>query len=334
MSVAALVVGSLTTALSGTAQAVALPCGAVIGVSTTLTANVGPCPGTALFVVGNGVVLNLNGHHVLGTPGPGEGPGIYLAGATNAQVINGTVSHFDTGIYIEFGAGHNTVMNMNVFDNVGGLQGQGIFGEGIQIYQSNNNRILRNRVLRNGTFAGIDVFDASGTLIEGNLVAQNNIGQVGSSPPHGPSIMQDIGIWIVFLEIPTTNNVVSHNQVIGNGLDGIQFSRFSSNNVARANQLSDNGFGQTFPFRDGDGIAVFGRSNLIEHNRVVRSAAHGIAVVAGGTGNRVVRNQVAFSALGPHPSPNFDLFDQNAGCDANIWSGNAFTTFNQACVTL
>src|SRR5919199_4582097 len=109
----------LTAALStGVAGAATLTCGSVITASTVLDADVGPCSGDGLVVGASGVTLNLNGHRVFGTAGPGDNAGIRLQGRTGVTVTGGSVRDFGAGVAV-FGGAHNTVARMLIEDNVG-----------------------------------------------------------------------------------------------------------------------------------------------------------------------------------------------------------------------
>jgi hypothetical protein len=59
---------------------------------------------------------------------------------------------------------------------------------------------------------------------------------------------------------------------------------------------------------------------------VQNNADHGILVNS--RNNRIVSNQTGGNAVN-------DLHDANLSppCDANVWHGNTFGTFNQPCVT-
>jgi len=65
-------VAGLGSTLASPASAATLNCGQVLTKSTTLTADVGPCPRHGLIVRADNVVVDLNGHRVFGTPGPGN----------------------------------------------------------------------------------------------------------------------------------------------------------------------------------------------------------------------------------------------------------------------
>lgn len=325
--------GSAAYASTPPSGPVVVHCGDTITTDTTLATDVGPCPSTAIILGASNITLNLDGHTVFGTPVPGEGPGVAGSGVSGDTVKNGTVEFFDTGVYFEFGSGE-TITRLSIHDNIGPLDGSGIFGEGIQLFQTNNSRISSNVVVHNGTFAGIDAFDASGNVISGNFVSRNDIQQVGSG--HGGNIQQDIGIWVVFLQLPTSNNVVQGNVVADNGLDGIQISRFSTDNTVVRNAVLRNGFGQVPGIRDGDGVAIFGSGTLVQTNSSTGNAANGIYVRSGASTNRILRNATAGNGSGRNSAAiAFDLHDGNLTppCDANVWSRNVFVTFNQVCVT-
>jgi parallel beta-helix repeat protein len=222
-------------------------------------------------------------------------------------------------------------------DNIGLLSGDTIYGEGIQLFESNNNRIINNQLIHNGTFSGINLYDSGGNTVQANTVLQNNVLQINASHG-GPQIMQDIGIWVISLSSAglSRNNIVTANSVAQSGLDGIQVSRFSRLNTVTNNNVSSNGFGQVPGIRDGDGIAVFGVDNLFQGNSVNRNAAHGIGVRAPGTqvgpGNRLFRNNAFGNGTGQNPDVNFDLFDASPACAPNIWSGNHGGTGFPPCV--
>jgi parallel beta-helix repeat protein len=295
-----------------------------------------------ITIQADNVDFDLAGHRVFGQPGVGPGngiPGIIFDNVTGSRVRNGTVSQFDTGVYIE-GGGNNEIRGMQVTDNVGG---GGDFSDGIQLFETNGNRILNNQVLRNATQAGIVLYDSSNNLVDGNNVANNG---PGTNPV-------TIGIWVINLQdaprppepdltgLQASFNVVSNNTVVGNGLEGIQIARFTHDNTVINNNVVGNGTRRTAQ-REGDGIAVFGNANHFEGNQVFNNAGHGIGIVRTetaatrqGINNRVLRNNTRGNGFGTIGGPNFDLFDGwlSPPCDNNLWRGNTFQTFNQPCVT-
>jgi hypothetical protein len=346
---------ALGLAFAGPAAAVTFNCGDIISTPGTyvLTADVGsaatPCTTTfGLAISGaNGVTLDLNGHTVWGNGfqefDQSANIGIYvtsLAGAAdNATVKNGTVTGFNTGVYLEsvFTA---TVRSMSLHDNIGPDETD-IYGEGLQVFEGGSHTITANSVVHNGPFAGIDLYGpTSNNTVTSNSVLNNNI--IDPAGHHGPdAIMQDIGIWVVSLTsnlaTPTTNNNVATNSVQGNGLDGIQVANFTQGNFVRTNSVANNGFGQpaTNPFRDGDGIAIFGSFNTVQTNQVIHNGGNGIGVEGSGTvngkSNTITGNQSLTNGSGPK-TQDYDLFDKNIGCDANVWLANIYGTRNQTCI--
>lgn len=324
------------TALVGPAAAAHVGCGDVIMEDTILDSDIGPCTGTGLVIVADGVTLTMNGHRVFGTAEPGEGAGILVEDRQNVHIRNGTVQFFDAGVALLGGGGHR-VNNMNVLDNVG--SGATDFGDGIAVSDSADNVIQLNTVRGNGIYSGIGLFGAgsTGNLIHANLVEGNDI----LSSPTGPQ--QDDGIR---LEPGTSANVVTENRVYENGLDGIAIFAGSNDNVVRHNDIRRNGaHGQAH--RQGDGIAVFNRAtrNLIAQNQVLDNGANGIflrgpltfgtTTIPGATNNEVLRNRTGNNGPIPGPGgPRFDLRDNNPDCDANTWFRNTYLTAFPACTTL
>jgi parallel beta-helix repeat protein len=322
------------------AAAAHVGCGAVITQSTVLDSDIGPCT-VGLTIAGNGVVLDMNGHRLTGPANRTGGPGILFDNVNRALVRNGTVSGFTAGVAIDSGA-NNTIVAMNILDNVG----QGTFGDGILVFESDGVRIIGNQISRNGLFSGITLLDSSNGLVDGNNISFNNI-------PTGSGLFTDIGVWILNDEDVDRDkgepdvvgrqasfNLVSNNQVTGNGLDGIQISRFSHHNTARNNSVIANGLRQRPGVRDGDGIAIFSNDNLVEQNKVFRNGGNGIgiqmsqtALTTQGVRNRILSNQTGGNGIGPNIPQNFDLFDAWPNCDNNTWRANTYQTFNQPCVT-
>ncbi|MDP9073089.1 MAG: right-handed parallel beta-helix repeat-containing protein [Actinomycetota bacterium] len=322
-----------------------IKCGATIKTNTTLTSDLGPCPATAIKFGADNITLDLNGHTVFGTAAKhGKVPGIVGSHKVGDTVQNGTVKGFDTGVYFEFGS-QETITRLDLHDNIGTASGNGIFGEGVQLFKTNNTAITDNVVTHNGTFAGIDLFDSSGNTVSRNTLTNNNVLESASNHCGVKGVQQDIGIWVVFLTIPTTGNIVSDNLVLGSGLDGIQISRFANSNTVSGNAVANNGFGQVLhACRDGDGIAIFGNSNLIQGNGSSSNGFNGIDVVlsldktgapVGGQSNQILSNVAVGNGKGINSAGiAFDLVDTNLTppCDSNLWSHNVAVTSNQSCV--
>lgn len=322
----ALLVGVTAQTAPASAAPAPVKCGTVITTSTTLTADVGPCVGGGLVVGADGITLDLGGFAVLGKPNrTGDGVGIRVPGRTGVTVRNGRVVDFDAGVAIEAGSA-NTLTRLLVKDNIGTTK-RGDFGDGIAVSASSGNTITGNNVVHNGPFDGIGMFGASSSnLVEGNTVTDNSVGNAA-----------DDGIRV---EGPgATGNTVRGNTVAGSGLDGIAvFSdqgtgNLNTGNLIEGNTVTANGFA-LLGARPGDGIRTFLRADgtTVRSNQVHDNAGSGILI--GSLSNSILSNTSTGNARqASASSPKFDLQDTNAGCDANVWSGNVYGTANQACTT-
>lgn len=334
-------------ATTGPAHAATLACGQTITQSTTLDNDLGPCPNHGIVIGADNITFDLNGHSIVGTTSGRDGAGVYLLNRTGVTVRNGTVSAFDVGVAID-GGSNNTVTGIAARDNIGGVGAIG--GDGIAIMSSQGNRIVGNQTVNNGPFSGIGLYsrrdgDHPGTrgVARDNFVAQNEVtGNIIGRNRISPTDTDNDGIRV---ENDAVFNTFTNNRVARNGLDGISLFADTADNVVTNNQVNGNGFYRTTA-RRGSGIIVFTRStrNVVENNQVTGNADSGIDIrqpigaFPGATSNRIVNNlSVGNSVLPFIPSPvfgqSFDLKDGNPNCDANVWFGNRYRTFNQPCVT-
>ena len=135
------------------ADAVVVPCGATLVLSTTLSADL-TCSGTALRVGAPGIAVNLNGHKLLGN---GTGSGVdNSAGYDGVTISNGIIDHFENGVLLS-NASNNTLTKLTVRNN----------GVGIKLWLNNvANTISANIVTRNlrqGIYVGCDPAAFGGT---------------------------------------------------------------------------------------------------------------------------------------------------------------------------
>ncbi len=240
--VAALSLLFLGTALTETATANHVACGAEITQNTTLDSDVGPCDeGNGLTVTADNVTLNLNGHRVFSSRPlprmvnnlPDDAVGILLDGVSGVTVKNGTVHNFAAGVSIEEG-GNNRVTGIIARDNQGPCIGEdfstqavGTYGDGIVVFASVNNRIEGNQAIRNGPFSGISL--VSNTFQVNRIVGQRPTGNVvrANIVDDNRNCFADIGIRI---EGPgASNNTVANNRVNRSFQEGIAVS--SVNNI-------------------------------------------------------------------------------------------------------
>jgi hypothetical protein len=337
-----------------------LSCGDVITKSTTLVANIGPCAGDGIVIGADNILLNLNGHRVVGNNdqgASGEFAGIRLPGRTGVRVIGhpggqrsgrtGTVNGFEAGVVIRGGSA-NTVESLTVRDNIGIDNARlAELGDGIIVFDSPANRILNNVVIHNGIFDGIGVLGetSDNTTIEGNTV-EDTVGPTDGGPagqgvivngadnpgcgqetcpPRPPQIITDSSV---------VNNIVRRNA--SGGLANI-------NNIRATivgNTVEDNGLtnaaGNGIGVQAGFGFRGYPTQVLVQGNEVHGNGWDGIQISYGAFENRIIDNDAADNnALSTTPGPFFDLRDYNRDCDANVWRGNIWGSglFFPNCVT-
>jgi parallel beta-helix repeat protein len=301
-------------------------CGDVITADTVLSDDVGPCSDGGLVVAADGVTLDLDGHTVFGTADAGDGVGVTLDGVSGAGVMNGTITGFDAGIFVQ-GGGANELARLHVLRNgwtpgvARPASGQS-FGDGI-VLNSDRNLLHHNLVAGNGPNDGIGIFANSGwNTIRDNTVRGNDIG-------HGTSRFDD-GIR---LESGAHDNLVAHNLVERNGRSGIATYAYGTGNVVRSNIVRANGAART----DGEpggggghGIAVRDGASPTEvrGNRVFDNVGDGIRVE--GRANLIIGNRTGGNGAG---GAGFDLHDTNRRprCDGNTWRENSFETAFPKC---
>jgi parallel beta-helix repeat protein len=187
-------------------------------------------------------------------------------------VKNGTIEGFDAGVYVNEGSG-NTITHITAINNVNDMDEPFTFVPG------------------QGTLQQPDVVSGAVTPQEWNRL-----------------MLCDLGDGIILFA--SDDNVIEHNEVIGNGpYSGISLVDDSDNNVVRHNTVLDNNIpnvttqntpsgpeegaglcGATLPGAPGMqrgreiqdiGIRIEGpnaNDNLIEHNRVENSALVGISI--------------------------------------------------------
>lgn len=244
---------------SAPAGAATLGCGATVTTSVTLTADIGPCPDTALVVTANGVTLDLAGHTVRGDGNPATTPdqvGILLRFVSNVVVKNGTARDFNAGVVISQGGG-NTIQDMTVTNNVG--TATSAHGDGIFLFASNDNKLLRNRVTSNGPDSGITLGDGSSrNLISASLIADNNI-PYPAGPESGPAQL-DVGVNFTGA---AADNVIDGNQILRNGFFGLGAAINATRRRVVNNVVRDNGvMGINTGGAGGDLVA----NNVVDHN--------------------------------------------------------------------
>ena len=331
-------------ALPAVSSSSAPPCGSLITASVTLTADIGPCPGTGLIVGADNITIDLGGHKIVGQEaGDGVSPGIYVFGHQGVTVKNGSISNFDAGVAVYLGA-YDTITNLNIHDNIGPSQPFGtttpiwyqiggdpngahpvpVMSNGIAVDHSFAVQVLNNTVTHNGVYAGIGIYgvDAGANVVKGNTVTNT----VGSGGAGGIGI--DVTAAFEFNDIrpylPIEANNVLANTVSGNQGAGI-VSLGNRNGLIRGNVVQNNGVGVSGSPLDGiqlnfnsGGGASPGTIDTVLGNTVSGNGDNGIAVYSGG--NTIQGNTATGDNVNHDGS--FDLFDSHPTCDHNTWHGN------------
>ncbi len=340
----ALLITGVAVAAPAAGATPAIGCGSVITASTTLNADVGPCPGNGLVVAASHITVNLGGHSIIGTFSPesplpptntSEGEGINLSRVKGVTITNGSVYHFSVGVRLQESSG-STVSHLDVHDNIG-LYANANNGDGIALYASHHNRIEHNVVRHNGIWDGITMLSADGSTgtngssyntVTHNKILDNNLPMLDSAG--APSWKRDIGVAI---EGPgSTHNLIEHNVINGSGTTGVQVFPDCINsyniengcdgtvpndhNVISNNVVDHNGFGapvSTAPL--GDGILVLSMGPVvvrkpgyttIKNNVTDNNQRNGIGI-GGGNGEDL------FNAPGTTGGGNYGCANVNSG---------------------
>jgi parallel beta-helix repeat protein len=204
----------------------------------TLTADLGPCLGDGLVVTASNITVNLNGHTITGAGSNPKGTidqaGIRLNGAGSVTVRGGTVRRFFVGVLVK-GGQNNLITHMTAAHNIG--LGNTVYGEGIVLDGSVNNRVTYDNVVSNGPYAGINLINnADNNLVQNNTVTDNNIATPNLGPGGSPQ-NQDSGIGN---DSGASFNTIDNNVVLRSGFFGIALSggpvtqkERATNNVVR-----------------------------------------------------------------------------------------------------
>ena len=300
----AMIAGSIALASPASATPQTLTCGSTITQNTLLRNDVGPCSGTGITIAASNITLNLNGHKIVGTPntfGSGsasDNVGIHFDSVSNSRVMNGEVSGFAAGVRIDHGS-TNTVMQMNVHDNISPIGGSDN-GDGISVWNSSYNTVRDNVVTHNGQYSGISLLTGpysltdgsvnpaqtgTGNMIIDNRVIDNNVAvcsrMVKGAP--APCTPAATGVAVPFgSQIPgsndegidvngpnMTNSVVRGNYVTDSGNNGIMVNPSCHDAFLLPKE-------QVTCLGDVGNVGTLIQNNLSDHNGYGRTTGFGI----------------------------------------------------------
>jgi len=178
------------------------------------------------------------------------------------------------------------------------LDGLGVGAIGLLIIGSNNS-VFGSGTVKNFQF---NIFLGDPALLEtpvGNRLA--NITAAGSS---GPGILVTNSIQNAIINCTFTNNAY-----------GIYLGIGSSRNAFISNTARGNEFA---------GILVVYSDNVLLGNQTDGNQ-YGIQVEVSSSRNAILANKA-------HHNTTYDLDDDNAACDDNVWKSNSFGTANRRCI--
>ena len=283
----------VSTMLVGPAAADTPECGDVITEDTTLTGDVGPCPGEGLIVAADGITLDLGGHTVAGDPaarvdqpvGPQgrDRPGILLRQVSGVTVTGGTVTGFDAGVVIAAG-GDNTVRHVTAEDNVNYRLVTGRdarpgdvdpeqgpfcwFGDGITAFNSGGNLIERNTLVGNGPFSGVSlVGNADDNVVSNNRVSDND--RLNETPDGDVTICGGLG---QAQNQPMTAG--RHVQDIGVRIEGPGADR----NLVEGNEVKRSGLAGIMVHGHNADVAPANGHNTLRKNRISGTGTVGVGL--------------------------------------------------------
>ncbi len=211
--------------------AITCECGDTVIASRTLVLGQDPivrltptpkvCGGQALNISAPGVILDLGGNAIQGSPQPDEpffvqATGILIS-ADNVTVQNGKISGFRRAIStvpdeITINTTSNsTIKNMTVGGNPKQVQGTFLNKVGIELYGSNNT--IQGNIVTETEENGIQIGNETNTLNDGNHLISNTVTQTGFDS-------NDPGI-----SVSGCGNTFKDNSATGNAGIGIR-SRF------------------------------------------------------------------------------------------------------------
>lgn len=205
-------------------------CGDTVQQSTTLTTDLGICPGLGLKVE-SGVILDCAGHTITGSDQAGAWYGIFLDDANGAEVKNCRVTKFRRGLRISGGQA-NRLLNNESFTNRYGIdlagatvnnliQGNTVSNnrdEGIHVGSGANNNELRGNTFRKNKRENIYLLHADGnTIVENTSTEANNTAIFMKHSSNNYVANNTTETTPIQLRGDSTGNTLNNNHLTGNG---------------------------------------------------------------------------------------------------------------------
>ena len=226
-------------------------CGQTLTESTILENDLTNCPGDGLVAGADGITIDLNGHTVDGQTLL-TGKGIAISGFDRVTVENGTITGFDVGVSIVFGADRTQVRDLRI--------GDAAIGNGIEA-QAQRAALTGNTVF--GRAIGI-IAGGTETVTVGNTVKDNDTGiLVGGSRAAVTrnTVLSNAGIGIqaVAVAAALTGNVADANGEDGIDVTGATGATLQGNSASSNTRLGIDADGDAI---DETGNAARGNGSL------------------------------------------------------------------------
>lgn len=222
-----------------------------------LAENLSVAGGSALYIDGPGVSVDLNGYSISGSGGAVSG--IDMATASGATVRNGVLEGFYVPVSV-YDSSHITLSDLIVRDNTGAYplmqldtssdvrvercHLSGSLGVGIQLYAASD-VVIRDGTIQGSTGDGIAITGGSqGVTVQRNVVSANSRGIVAdgaSGVEIGGNTTTDNtlhGIWLN----NATDVVVHDNTSTGNAQAGILFEGTTTTGTVTDNRVFANSY--------------------------------------------------------------------------------------------
>ncbi|HJX51022.1 MAG TPA: NosD domain-containing protein [Candidatus Nanoarchaeia archaeon] len=237
---------------------IGLECGSVITNSMTLNKDLNDCEGVGLNITANNVILDCNGHSIIGNK---TSYGIYSAYKNNLTIKNCIISNFTDGIYLSY-ASNSTLYNNILKNNTIGMIVLGSSNINITKNTANNNSGtgIAFSSYSHHSYLGFNTvnYNRDGLSISGgdyNIVTNNN-----ASFNKGFGIRTE-GFGELYNNF--TNNIANNNLY-----SGILLTSNSNNSIISSNTLRNN---------NQRGIYIYKSSNeKIYNNIIVNNTLYGI----------------------------------------------------------
>jgi hypothetical protein len=275
------------------------------------------------------------GSHALGN----STDGLLVANSSSYNVIATSVisGNGDEGLELDSGSDHNLIEGNFIGTDSTGEKPLGNYHSGIHTNESNDDTIggtagaaTRNIISGNGTSGtgpvvggdGINLIGSMGTLIEGNYIG---LDAIGNSPL--PNTIDGVGIngGSEFITVGGTTTM-ARNVISGNNDDGVDFQDSSEYNLAEGNYIGTNASGtkatasglgslgnmmsgvlyQTGASNDTTGGTAAGAANLIDNN-----SQNGVLLNSTGNGNLVEGDTIDDNGSGLSYNAGVQILDEN-----------------------